>query len=91
MVADRIFRLIPPDRPEFEMATEKWNYLITMTARIQNVISSAVIVSWSRTMSFIQDIVVSNSNYCSQKGNENVRNKDGGYFKMLKKAFLINI
>ena len=40
--ADRIFRHIPTDRLEFEMTAEKWNYLITMTARIQNVISSTV-------------------------------------------------
>ena len=44
MVADRIFRHITPDRLEFEMNVEKWNYLITMTARIQSVISSAVII-----------------------------------------------
>ena len=42
MVADRIFRHISSDRPEFEMTAEKWNYLIMMTAGIQNVISSAV-------------------------------------------------
>ena len=41
MVANRIFRYIPTDRPEFQMTAEKWNYLITMTAGIQNVISSA--------------------------------------------------
>ena len=41
MVADRIFRHIPTDCPGFEMTAEKWNYLITMTAGIQNVISSA--------------------------------------------------
>ena len=39
MVADRIFRHIPTGRPEFEMTTKKRNYLITMTAEIQNVIS----------------------------------------------------
>ena len=41
MVANRIFRHIPTDRPEFQMTAEKWNYLITMTAGIQNVISCA--------------------------------------------------
>ena len=41
MVADRIFRHIPYDRLEFEMTAKNWNYLITMTAGIQNVISSA--------------------------------------------------
>ena len=41
MVADRIFRHIPTDRPEFEMTAEKWNYLIIITVEIQNVISSA--------------------------------------------------
>ena len=40
MVTDRIFRHIPTDCLEFEMTAEKWNYLITMTAKIQNVISS---------------------------------------------------
>ena len=44
MVANRIFRRIPNDHPQFEMTAEKWNYLIAMTARIQNVISSAEIV-----------------------------------------------
>ena len=42
MVANRIFRYVPTDRPEFEMTAEKWNYLITMIAGIQNVIFSAV-------------------------------------------------
>ena len=41
MVADRIFIHIPTDHPEFDMRSVKWNYLITMTPRIQNVISSA--------------------------------------------------
>ena len=41
MVANRIFRHIPTDRPKFGMAAEKLNYLIMMTAGIQNVISSA--------------------------------------------------
>ena len=41
MVTDRMFRHIPNDPPEFEMIAEKWNYLITMTAWIQNVIFSA--------------------------------------------------
>ena len=40
--AGRIFRHIPTDCLEFEMTAKKWNYLITMTARIQNVISSTV-------------------------------------------------
>ena len=44
MVADKIFRHIPTDCLEFEMTAEKWNYLITMTAGIQNVVSSAGIV-----------------------------------------------
>ena len=41
MVADKNFRHTQTDRREFEMTPEKWNYLITMTAKIQNVISSA--------------------------------------------------
>ena len=41
MVADKIYRHIPTDHPEFEMTAKKWNYLITMTVGIQNVISSA--------------------------------------------------
>ena len=35
-----IFRHIPTDHPEFEMTTEKWNYLITITTGIENIISS---------------------------------------------------
>ena len=46
MVDDRIFRHIPTDRPEFVMTAKKWNYLITMTAGIQNVISSAASSIW---------------------------------------------
>ena len=41
MLADRIFRNIPTDRAEFKITAEKWNYLITITAGIQNVISRA--------------------------------------------------
>ena len=41
-MANRIFRHIAIDSWEFEMTAEKWNYLIMMTAGIQNVISSAV-------------------------------------------------
>ena len=50
MVADRIFRHISTDRPEFEMTVEKWNYLITMTAGIQNVISSAACIRVCKTL-----------------------------------------
>ena len=46
MVDDRNFRHIPTDHPEFGTTAEKWNYLITMTDRIQNVISGAVIHLW---------------------------------------------
>ena len=31
MVVDRIFTHISTNRPGFEIAAEKWNYLITMT------------------------------------------------------------
>ena len=44
MVADNIFKHIPTDRPEFEMTVEEWNDLI-MNAGIQNVISSAVLIT----------------------------------------------
>ena len=44
MVVSRIFRHILTDCPEFEMTARKWNYLITMTAGIQNVISSTVFI-----------------------------------------------
>ena len=44
MVANRIFRHIPTDCPEFEVTAEKWNYLITMTAGIQKVISNAALM-----------------------------------------------
>ena len=40
-----IFRYIPTDRPELEMTTKKWHYLIRMTAGIKNVISSTVVVT----------------------------------------------
>ena len=50
MVADRIFRHIATDRQEFEMTAEKWNYLITMTTRIQNVISSTVVTKERRNL-----------------------------------------
>ena len=46
VVANRIFRHIPTDRQEFEMIAEKWNYLITMTAGIQNFIFSTGALSW---------------------------------------------
>ena len=45
MMADRIFRHIPTDCLEFGMTAEKWNYVITMNPGIQNIISSAVIVT----------------------------------------------
>ena len=38
----RIFRHIPTDHLELEVTAKKWNYLITMTTGIQNVISSTV-------------------------------------------------
>ena len=41
MVADRIFRYISTDHLKFEMTAKKWNYLVAITARIQNVISRA--------------------------------------------------
>ena len=42
MVVDRIFTHISTNRPGFEIAAEKWNYLITMTAGIQSFIPSTV-------------------------------------------------
>ena len=48
VVADRTFRHIPIDHQEFEMTAKKWNYLITMTTRIKNVISSVDIVTWNK-------------------------------------------
>lgn len=43
-MADRIFRCIPTGCPEVEITIQKWNHLITMTAGIQNVISSTVFI-----------------------------------------------
>ena len=58
MVIDKIFRHLPIDCPEFEMTAEKWNYLITVTARIQNVISSADYIKKDDTLSKFQALEV---------------------------------
>ena len=58
MVIDKIFRHIPIDRLEFEMTAEKWNYLITVTAGIQKVISSADYIKKDDTLSKFQALEV---------------------------------
>ena len=62
MVADKIFRHIPTDHPEFEMTAEKRNYLIAMTTGIQNVISSPGRVRFNLALTMKDIYIISNLN-----------------------------